>query len=508
MAFNPTDPYRLISDNMQDVVTLHALDGTTLFASPSIERILGLSPEMAVKAKPLPRVHPDDVREVNAAVQVLLDGRASSRAFEFRFRHLNGQYIWLETIIAPVCDEATGAVTHYQTSSRDVRRRKQTSIALRRSEERFRHLAALSADWFWELDSQFRFSFHSQDVTAFTRVPRGVLMGKTRWELWPRALSPQAWEIHRATLAAHRPFYNLTLTRYDQDSEAVTGYSTISGEPFYDESGTFQGYRGVGQDVTDRKNAELTLTARTAELAMTNRRLEEEASRRLELERNVLMAIETELTEVGLELHDDLGQNLTGIALLTKTLETKLRDQRAPEAASATRIIELVNRTIKHTRMISHGLSPHFVGHEGLISAIAQLTNDIEVLGEVRCEAFLDRRIRVSDEVVARSFYRMAQESINNALKYSRASHIDVRLFQRGNHIHLIVSDDGDAQSAKRPTNKSAAFHSLRHRSSVIGAQLTIDRPVTGGTRIHVIWQDPNHVTSDSEQTENLVEAG
>lgn len=507
MAIPFPDPYRLISDNMQDVVSLHAATGETLFASPSIKRVVGLTPARVLGMTPFARIHPDDLPQMYRVLHTIIDGSTPTVTYEFRFRHLRGYYVWLEAIMVPA-KQADGSVQHYHASSRDISRRRQIRQALRNSEERFRQLATMSADWFWELDEQFRFSFHSHQTTTFTMMPSSALMGKTRWELWPEALTSAEWEEHKALLVARQPFYNLMLKRFDPATGQLIGYSLISGEPYYDEDGIFKGYRGIGKDITERKRAELALASRTAELALANRRLEEEAKRRLELERNVLMAIEMELTEVGLELHDDLGQDLTGIALLTKSLEQKLRERGLVEAGDASRILEIVNRTIKHTRMISHGLSPYIAGAEGLVSALAQLAGDIDMIGAIQCEADLDRHILVPDEVVARSLYRIAQESINNALKHSQAKRIVVRLYRRGANVHLLITDDGRnarQEPVVRPTDTK--FYSLRHRTSVIGAQLTVDRPRSGGTRIHVIWHDPSYNQSALPNQARIPEA-
>lgn len=501
MAAPLTDPYRLISDNMQDVVTLHTAAGVTMFVSLSMRRVLGLAPERSIGLSPFPRIHPDDVGHVRAVLRTIISGEAPSAVYEFRFRDARGRYIWLEAVIVPV-REPDGSVPYYQTSARDITERKQIAQALRDAKERFHQLAALSADWLWESDEEFRFIFHSHQQSTPTRVPSERFLGKTRWELWPSALTPAQWDEHKAILAAHQPFYQVTMLRFNLATGEVEGHSSISGEPYFDEAGQFLGYRGIGKDISERKRAELALATRTAELAISNRRLEREARRRIALEREMMIEVEMGLREVGLELHDDLGQALTGIALLTKALEQRLGEKGGDEAESATRILALVNRTIQHTRMISHGLSPYIGGEGGLISALTQLAADIDMIGTIRCEADLDSTILVHDEVVARSLYRIAQESINNVLKHSRAHRITMRLFRRGTDVHLVVADDG--KTTRALTGK---FHSLRHRADVIGARLTIAQSPAGGTRVHVIWASPAQTPDAAPQSKFLTEA-
>ncbi|MBL8519307.1 MAG: PAS domain S-box protein [Betaproteobacteria bacterium] len=249
----------------------------------------------------------------------------------------------------------------------------------------------------------------------------------------------------------------------------------------------------VSRDVTRKHEAERQLERRTAELARTNRQLAVEVQQRQELERNVLMTIEMELARVGLELHDQLGQDLTGVSLMVKTLERRLAESSPGHAANALKISELVNNTIRHTRMISHGLSPYIWGSDGLTAALSQLASDITALGvvEVRCD--LDRSVDIRDELAARSLYRIAQEASNNALKHSRATRIDITLRRRHGAVILKVSDDGVGSLPDTQSGPSAEsrFHSIRHRCSVIGASMAVRHPRRGGTSVRIQWQNP-----------------
>ncbi|MBL8512678.1 MAG: PAS domain-containing protein, partial [Betaproteobacteria bacterium] len=257
----------------------------------------------------------------------------------------------------------------------------------------------------------------------------------------------------------------------------------------------------VSRDVTRRREAERQLERRTAELARTNRQLGVEVQQRQELERNVLMTIEMELARVGLELHDQLGQDLTGISLMAKTLERRLSEKNPDVAANALRISELVNNTIRHTRMISHGLSPYIWGSNGLAAALAQLAADIQALGVVDIRTRIEEEVGIRDELVARNLYRIAQETSNNALKHSRAGRISIELSKHNSAVVLRVTDDGigslgDDNAATSPESR---FHSIRHRCSVIGAELSIRHPRRGGTAVKIQWQNP---ASGKGQTE------
>ncbi len=118
----------------------------------------------------------------------------------------------------------------------------------RAGEERFRRLTALSSDWYWEQDADFRFVFFDGPVLGDAVKLPPLLLGRQRGELPGVEPYNTRWEAHSADLDAHRTFVGMIL-RYARPDGAVSFYS-ISGEPRYDEDGRFAGYRGVGRDVT------------------------------------------------------------------------------------------------------------------------------------------------------------------------------------------------------------------------------------------------------------------
>ena len=129
-------------------------------------------------------------------------------------------------------------------------------MALRESEARFRSLAGLSSDLYWEQDSEFRFTAVSG---TGPRVDSGrmEMVGKRRWERHYFNMTEADWAAHRADLEARRPFRDLELGRITEDG--AVSWVTVSGEPMYDEAGHFVGYRGVGKDITARKREEALL---------------------------------------------------------------------------------------------------------------------------------------------------------------------------------------------------------------------------------------------------------
>ena len=129
----------------------------------------------------------------------------------------------------------------------------EANLRLQESEARFRSLAELSSDWYWEQNADFRFTLMSGGVLNKGKFAINNALGKTRWEL-PIELGETEWAVHRAALEAHRAFTDFEYKIFVEDGSAR--YYSARGEPLFDTQGRFKGYRGTANDITERKEAE------------------------------------------------------------------------------------------------------------------------------------------------------------------------------------------------------------------------------------------------------------
>ncbi|WP_198118683.1 bifunctional diguanylate cyclase/phosphodiesterase [Massilia rhizosphaerae] len=136
----------------------------------------------------------------------------------------------------------------------DVLARKRTEKALQESEQRFRQLVAMSSDWYWEQDEEFRFTHVTGDFTEKSGIGTERVLGRRRWDYVPALAETELGRDHIATLEAHEPFRNLEYRVVDDNGEER--WFCINGQPIFDETGTFTGYRGTGSDITARKVTE------------------------------------------------------------------------------------------------------------------------------------------------------------------------------------------------------------------------------------------------------------
>jgi len=167
---------------------------------------------------------------------------------------------------APPLDELASHALHASALARKledkVAQLEAANRKLQESEARFRSLTEMSSDFYWESDAEHRLTLRTAAAKKASAVPafeRGAQIGDRRWEI--PYLSPDAagWAAHRAVLEAHQPFRDFVLSRLGLGG--TERFISISGDPVFDAFGAFTGYRGVGADVTERKQFEADLRA-------------------------------------------------------------------------------------------------------------------------------------------------------------------------------------------------------------------------------------------------------
>src|SRR6202030_381062 len=146
------------------------------------------------------------------------------------------------------------------------------------------------------------------------------------------------------------------------------------------------------------------------------------------LEKAILEISAREQRRIGQDLHDGLGQHLTGIAFMSKVLEAKLSEESLPESSDAAKIVKLVNEAINKTRELSRGLLPVVSEAHGLMSALKRCASEMEDLFQISCRFECGRPVLIDDVNMATHLYHIAREALDNAIQHGRAGHIDIVL--------------------------------------------------------------------------------
>jgi two-component system CheB/CheR fusion protein len=205
-------------------------------------------------------------------------------------------------------------------------------------------------------------------------------------------------------------------------------------------------------------------------------------SERKRLEKTVLDISEREQRRIGQDLHDGLGQHLTGIAFMTKVQEQRLAERQIPEAADAAKIVQLVNDAIFKARELARGLLPVVSDSHGLMSALQLYATEIEDLFRIDCRFQCEQTVLIHDAPMATHLYHIAQEAVNNALKHGQAKTIVIRLFAGEREGTLMIRDDGIGIERPRAPHSGVGLHIMNYRAGMIGGSVEIRRDQTRGT--------------------------
>ncbi len=200
-----------------------------------------------------------------------------------------------------------------------------------------------------------------------------------------------------------------------------------------------------------------------------------DVTERKALEKQVIDASEIERRNIGRDLHDSLGQELTGLSLLMESLIKDLAEQAPQQAALGRQILKLVRQSVSQVRAMSKGLDPVSLRGGGLASGLRDLAEDIHKQSGIECMLRCDDGVNVQDEAVATHLYRIAQEAVNNAVKHAEADHIEIGLAQDDAGIRLTISDDGKGLPGNPDeAHNGMGMRTMRYRASISGGMLNI----------------------------------
>jgi two-component system sensor histidine kinase UhpB len=467
--------FRTLIEHTSDIITIVDENGIILYGSPSVERVLGYSPEVLVGRSAVELIHPDDrAHLLDAQRAALREPPAIQHGVEFRFRHSDGSWRTLE---------ALGSVLQYRSAGpravftlRDVTDRQRTDAALRESEERLRLTldAAKCGMWDWDISANqvtwservyelhgltpdtfggriedFLAVIHPEDVNAVGEAVRRTLEQQVDYGIEFRVIHPRTGEIR---------------------------WVWSNGRVLLDREGQPVRMLGATLDTTERRRAEEALLASHEQLRRLAHRLDE--------------VREQEVTRISREVHDELGHALTALRLDLSWLVPKLSRNREPVRRKANEMLALVDDTIDTVRRIASELRPPVLEDLGLAAGIDSLL-----------ERFADQTgavtelLAASDEVpetARRPLYRIVQEALTNIARHARASRVRIVLECSADGVLLEVADDGIGIAAGMLAKRgSLGLLGMRERAAAIGADFLVQPGQTGGTIIRVVLRRP-----------------
>ena len=372
------------------------------------------------------------------------DPSAAPRNYEFKIKNKNGNllHVFMTIAMIPGTSQSIASMV-------DITARAKMEKALRDSEEKFRQLVESMNEGLGIQDRRGIITYVNDKVCKILQLPREQIIGrpsldfisKRDMETWSRNIgnrdAPESYEV----------------TWMDKQGNSI--YTLVSPRAVYDSQGHFMGGFGVITDITAIKK----------------------------LEKEVLDTSERERQKIGYELHDDLGQHLIGIDVMTKVLRDKLAPLSEENARYAGEINRLVKDAIEKTRHLARGLCPVYLASLGLETSLEELAGSTANIFNIECSFRCPRHIPIEDNSLATHLYYIAKESIHNAIEHGKSSKIVLELLNNKGIVSLSILDNG---VGIKDTTKvgGIGLRIMNYRARMIGASLRIESEPSGGTLV------------------------
>jgi signal transduction histidine kinase len=211
-----------------------------------------------------------------------------------------------------------------------------------------------------------------------------------------------------------------------------------------------------------------------------------ETAERKRVEQEVIEISNNEKRRIAHDLHDGLGQFLTGIAFKAKLVQQTLEGFQHPDAAEAAQIAKLANDANQEAQRLARGLDPIEVEAHGLVPALKRLASGIEAQFGVTCSFSISPRFPPLDKRAALHLYRIAQEAFNNAIKHAKATQLWIDLCLLDSKLILTIQDNGPGLSDQMP-GTGMGLHIMRYRSEDLGGRIQISNAPTGTAIVCIV---------------------
>lgn len=459
----------LIENSMDGIALLDAAGSILLFPSAATARIVGFELDELVGRSVFDLIHPDDVPQIAKRWRELLQKPGQNEMAQFRFRHKDGSWRWLEAISRNLLAEPS--VQALVVNYRDISERKQAEEVQRRSVTYVRSLIEANLDVVVAISVGGKITDVNEAMVQATGLPREKLIGADFSDIFT--------EPEKAREGLRRVFsegfvrdYPLAIRHVSSRVTDVTYNATV----YRDEQGHALGVLATARDVTDRKRADEALR---------------ELSRRLRQSRD------EERRRIARELHDSAAQTLAAVTMKLGVLAREVASNQR-WGGKAVKLLNdsltLVEDCSHEVRTLSYVLHPPLLDQLGLSSALRSF-----VEGFARCSG-----IQISLEVpedlgrlpaeVELTVFSIVQESLANIHRHSGSRTAGIRLALESGRVTLEVSDQGcgvaeqHLQAIKHGTARPGlGFPEMRERLSYVGGEMKIKSNAQGTTICAVI---------------------
>lgn len=403
------------------------------------------------------RIHPADVARYQARHERRRATSDAAYVIDYRVRTHAGQWRWVQERSAGVMWNTEGGATREIGVCIDIDDRKTAEYEQGQSAARYRVLARLVGAYVFEArllsTGHIEFTWADDEFAGIFGCEREEV-NRRGWQNFID-LRDRAAALERLAVLARGEVAEIEVRIV-----ATTGerrWLRMAAEPLLDvATGTPIAVIGMAEDITHRKA----------------------------LMEHMFEAIHQEQRRIGGDLHDGLGQVLTGVSLLLQGNYTRALRGEAVAPSELKQLVDLVRGAIETTRGLAYGLAPGTKEYGGLLAALQSLAQQSRRLG-LTVELIATTETQLSfDSPTGDHLYRIVQEALTNVARHAHATQVVINVTASPEVLAIEVSDDG----VGIPDGRAPGFglHSMRYRAAAIGAQLSIGKQFPRGTRVWV----------------------
>ncbi len=463
--------YRTLVEQIPAVVFMAFLDHGIgeAYVSPQIESILGFSQEEWLNdpVRWYQQIHPDDKGRWSVeAAQLFLTGEPLKSFYRVIAR--DGRVVWFHCEAKMVRSD-DGRPWFIHGVAFDISELKRAEEALKKNEELLHGLFEFAPDTVVVVDDEGKIVRVNAQVERMFGYSRDELMGRSIEMMIPERFAAKHTEYRRGYISEpHTRPMGAGLELFGKRKDGSEFPVDIMLSPMEAEGGSM--VIGVIRDITRRKHAEEALR--------------EYADRFKFLSRRLMEVQELERRNIALELHDEIGQVLTGLKL---TLEMGARLPPEKVGASLNKARVLVNDLMARARKLSLDLRPAMLDDLGLLPTLLwhmeNYTAHTQVRVYFRHGGIEGRRFAPEVETAA---YRIVQEALTNVARHAGIREVTVQLWTQKQTISIEVEDRGKGFNVEAAlmASDNSGLAGMRERAMLLGGQLTIESQVDSGTRL------------------------
>ena len=460
-ASNLEAKYRALLEQIPAVVFMAYLDRgvSEAFVSPEIEAALGYSREEWLEhpVRWYERIHPDDKQRWSLeAAGMFLSGKPLRSSYRVMAR--DGRVVWFHCD-ARMVRRSDGSPWFIHGVAIDITDLKDTERALQQERNIVSGILDTVGALVTVLDLDGRIVRFNRACELTTAYALEEVRGRRLWEFFQQEEEAERARSVLLQLSGDllpQDFQSHWVTRHNTNRLIAWSCSMLPGSD--DEAPRY--IIATGIDITERE----------------------------QLERALLEISAREQRRIGQDLHDGLGQHLTGIAFMAKAHEAKLAENQLPDAADAAKIVKLVNEAIHKTRELARGLLPVVSDSQGLMSALQLRAGEVEDLFGISCGFQCATDVLIHDDAMATHLYHIAQEAVNNAIKHGHVSGIVISLTAENGWGKLIIRDNGTGIAEDRASTLGMGLQIMSYRAGMIGGRLEIRPNLPHGTCVICIF--------------------